>query len=109
MLYVSQLLAGRVLIVELVINRLAHPPSGSVTDETTSASPRVLILSVSPDLSASYIPVMNSIFSAQKLVCIDGFDDVAEATECPMTIRKLPSTFAKFSGRKRYSFSKLHT
>jgi hypothetical protein len=30
--------------------------------------PRILILSVSPDLSASYIPVMNSIFSAQKLV-----------------------------------------
>ncbi|KAI0254048.1 transcription factor Tfb4 [Lactifluus subvellereus] len=54
------------------INRLAHPPSGTVADETTSADPRILILSVSPDLSASYIPVMNSIFSAQKLkVTID--------------------------------------
>ncbi|KDR75209.1 hypothetical protein GALMADRAFT_249181 [Galerina marginata CBS 339.88] len=29
--------------------------------------PRILILSVSPDLSTSYIPIMNSIFSAQKL------------------------------------------
>ncbi|KAH9979168.1 TFIIH subunit Tfb4/p34 [Russula compacta] len=55
------------------INRLAHPPPGSVADETmASADPRILILSVSPDLSASYIPVMNSIFSAQKLkVTID--------------------------------------
>jgi hypothetical protein len=30
--------------------------------------PRMLILSVSPDLSSSYIPIMNAIFSAQKLV-----------------------------------------
>jgi hypothetical protein len=53
----------------LVVNRLAHPPPGSLVDEgTASADPRILILSVSPDLSASYIPVMNSIFSAQKLV-----------------------------------------
>jgi len=53
----------------LVVNRLAHPPPGSLVDEATaSADPRILILSVSPDLSASYIPVMNSIFSAQKLV-----------------------------------------
>ncbi|KAI0305725.1 transcription factor Tfb4 [Multifurca ochricompacta] len=41
-------------------------------EATTSVDPRILILSVSPDLSASYIPVMNSIFSAQKLkVTID--------------------------------------
>ncbi|KAH9040730.1 transcription factor Tfb4 [Lactarius pseudohatsudake] len=55
------------------INRLAHPPPGSVaTETTTEADARILILSVSPDLSASYIPVMNSIFSAQKLrVTID--------------------------------------
>ncbi|EAU91711.2 basic transcription factor 2.35KD subunit [Coprinopsis cinerea okayama7 len=34
--------------------------------------PRILILSVSPDLSTSYIPIMNAIFSAQKLkVTID--------------------------------------
>ncbi|KAJ3759143.1 transcription factor Tfb4-domain-containing protein [Lentinula raphanica] len=38
----------------------------------TLSDPRVLILSVSPDQTASYIPVMNSIFSAQKLkVTID--------------------------------------
>ncbi|KAH9002044.1 TFIIH subunit Tfb4/p34 [Lactarius hatsudake] len=57
----------------LDINRLAHPPPGSVaTETTTEADARILILSVSPDLSASYIPVMNSIFSAQKLkVTID--------------------------------------
>lgn len=55
------------------INRLAHPPPGSVaTEAATEIDPRILILSVSPDLSASYIPVMNSIFAAQKLrVTID--------------------------------------
>ena len=94
----------------LVINRLAHPPSGSVSDEKmASADPRILILSVSPDLSASYIPVMNSIFSAQKLVRAVEFYKVAQATYCHMTIRKLPSTFAKYSARKRCSFSRLRT
>ncbi|KAH9083474.1 transcription factor Tfb4 [Lactarius deliciosus] len=60
-------------LTEEHINRLAHPPPGSVaTEATTEADARILILSVSPDLSASYIPVMNSIFSAQKLkVTID--------------------------------------
>ncbi|KAL0956395.1 hypothetical protein HGRIS_002542 [Hohenbuehelia grisea] len=34
--------------------------------------PHILVLSVSPDLSSSYIPIMNAIFSAQKLkVTID--------------------------------------
>jgi hypothetical protein len=70
--------SGRTLMVELVINHLAHPPSGNVTDETTSADPRILILSVSPDLSASYIPVMNSIFSAQKLVRVVQHDDITK-------------------------------
>lgn len=41
-------------------------PTSDLTD------PRILILSVSPDLSTSYIPIMNAIFSAQKLkVTID--------------------------------------
>jgi transcription initiation factor TFIIH subunit 3 len=66
----------------LVINRLAHPPSGSLVDEATAsaADPRILILSVSPDLSASYIPVMNSIFSAQKLVRAVESDKVMHVT-----------------------------
>ncbi|KAF9529184.1 transcription factor Tfb4-domain-containing protein [Crepidotus variabilis] len=39
---------------------------------TGLVDPRILILSVSPDLSNAYIPIMNSIFSAQKLkVTID--------------------------------------
>jgi transcription initiation factor TFIIH subunit 3 len=64
----------------IVINRLAHPPSGSVVDEATaSADPRILVLSVSLDLAASYIPVMNSIFSAQKLVRAVEFDGVIHA------------------------------
>jgi len=56
------------------INRLTHPaasanPSIAVP---TPPSPRILIFSVSPDLSTAYIPLMNSIFSAQKLkVAID--------------------------------------
>ncbi len=33
-----------------------------------SVDPRILVLSVSPDQSSTYIPIMNSIFSAQKLV-----------------------------------------
>jgi transcription initiation factor TFIIH subunit 3 len=39
---------------------------------TPLVDPRILILSVSPDLSTAYIPIMNAIFSAQKLkVTID--------------------------------------
>ncbi|KAJ3518107.1 hypothetical protein NMY22_g13824 [Coprinellus aureogranulatus] len=47
-------------------SRDGQTPSSDVTD------PRILILSVSPDQSNSYIPIMNAIFSAQKLkVTID--------------------------------------
>ncbi|EPQ57290.1 transcription factor Tfb4 [Gloeophyllum trabeum ATCC 11539] len=59
------------------INRIIHPSasqsSGTTSeDPTTLPDPRILVLSVSPDLSTSYIPIMNSIFSAQKLkVVID--------------------------------------
>jgi len=56
------------------INRLMHPPSQtSISDDSVVLpDPRILIFSVSPDLSNSYIPIMNSIFSAQKLkVTID--------------------------------------
>ncbi|KAI0051886.1 transcription factor Tfb4 [Auriscalpium vulgare] len=49
------------------INRITHTTSGSsAEDSAVAADPRILILSVSPDLSSSYIPIMNSIFSAQK-------------------------------------------
>ena len=96
--------------MRLVINRLAHPPSGSLVDEaTTSADPRILILSVSPDLAASYIPVMNSIFSAQKLVRGVESHEVFHVTFYPITFRKSPSTSAKYSDRKRCSFSRPHT
>ncbi|KAG8981538.1 RNA polymerase II transcription factor B subunit 4 [Tulasnella sp. JGI-2019a] len=37
------------------------------TVTTAATSPKILILSVSPDSSTSYIPLMNSIFAAQKL------------------------------------------
>ena len=47
------------------INRISI---GSSTTLNHVVDPRILILSVSPDLSTSYIPIMNSIFSAQKLV-----------------------------------------
>jgi len=55
------------------INRQIHSPTPSSADDPTILpDPRILILSVSPDLSNSYIPIMNSIFSAQKLkVTID--------------------------------------
>ncbi|KAF9231942.1 transcription factor Tfb4, partial [Melanogaster broomeanus] len=52
------------------INRILRPSAAD--DPATVSDPRILILSVSPDLSSSYIPIMNSIFSAQKLkVTID--------------------------------------
>ncbi|KAF9219617.1 transcription factor Tfb4 [Gyrodon lividus] len=57
------------------INRITRPsPSGTTIAEDPAVlpDPRILVLSVSPDLSSSYIPIMNSIFSAQKLkVTID--------------------------------------
>jgi len=51
------------------INRLLRPAQqiSSPEDSPNLPDPRILILSVSPDASNSYIPVMNSIFSAQKL------------------------------------------
>ena len=54
------------------INRITHPSTSATNvaeDSTNLPEPHILILSVSPDLSSSYIPIMNSIFSAQKLVC----------------------------------------
>ncbi|KAF5380496.1 hypothetical protein D9615_004577 [Tricholomella constricta] len=60
------------------INRVTLPtpsPSskpGDGHDLSILPDPRILVLSVSPDLSTSYIPIMNAIFSAQKLkVTID--------------------------------------
>lgn len=47
-------------------------PSPARPEGQVPLDPRILILSVSPDQSSSYIPIMNSIFSAQKLkVTID--------------------------------------
>ena len=53
------------------INRITN--SGSSSSERTEEvamfpDPRILIISISPDQSPSYIPIMNAIFSAQKLV-----------------------------------------
>jgi len=50
------------------INRLLYV-SGTAGAEPARVNldARILILSVSPDISASYIPIMNSIFAAQKL------------------------------------------
>ncbi|KZT70986.1 transcription factor Tfb4 [Daedalea quercina L-15889] len=54
------------------INRITTTSSAHANGQTASIDPRILILSVSPDQSLSYIPIMNSIFSAQKLrVTID--------------------------------------
>ncbi|KAF7321708.1 ATP-dependent DNA helicase [Mycena kentingensis (nom. inval.)] len=56
------------------VNRLSLPPNPNSKAQANGfhpgvlPDPRILILSVSPDLSTSYIPIMNSIFSAQKLV-----------------------------------------
>jgi transcription initiation factor TFIIH subunit 3 len=56
------------------VNRITLPPSSNSKAQANGfhpgvlPDPRILILSVSPDLSTSYIPIMNAIFSAQKLV-----------------------------------------
>ncbi|KJA20721.1 hypothetical protein HYPSUDRAFT_118008, partial [Hypholoma sublateritium FD-334 SS-4] len=47
------------------INRIS--PGTSTPSSDRASDPRILILSVSPDLSTSYIPIMNAIFSAQKM------------------------------------------
>ncbi|KAJ7902075.1 transcription factor Tfb4-domain-containing protein [Mycena olivaceomarginata] len=55
------------------VNRITLPPSANSKAQANGfhpgvlPDPRILILSVSPDLATSYIPIMNSIFSAQKL------------------------------------------
>ncbi|KAJ8582467.1 transcription factor Tfb4 [Rhizopogon salebrosus TDB-379] len=68
-------LVGAVTKALCYINRITHHSSataGVAEDPTILHDPRILILSVSPDLSSSYIPIMNAIFSAQKLkVTID--------------------------------------
>jgi len=54
------------------INRILTSTHTRPDAQATALDPRILILSVSPDQSSSYIPIMNSIFSAQKLkVTID--------------------------------------
>ncbi|KAK7053466.1 RNA polymerase II transcription factor B subunit 4 [Paramarasmius palmivorus] len=60
-------------INRLTIEANATTASSSEAPEPVALpDPRILILSVSPDLTSSYIPIMNSIFSAQKLkVTID--------------------------------------
>jgi len=54
--------------VLLYLTRLLDINRMSLTEQLVD--PRILILSVSPDLSTAYIPIMNSIFSAQKLVSV---------------------------------------
>ncbi|KAG5654407.1 hypothetical protein H0H81_003231 [Sphagnurus paluster] len=55
------------------VNRVSIPTSSTSNkptedhDPNVLPDPRILVLSVSPDLSTSYIPIMNAIFSAQKL------------------------------------------
>ncbi|KAJ7178361.1 TFIIH subunit Tfb4/p34 [Mycena crocata] len=55
------------------VNRITLPPNSNSKAQANGfhpgvlPDPRILILSVSPDLSTSYIPIMNAIFSAQKL------------------------------------------
>ncbi|KAI0344672.1 transcription factor Tfb4 [Trametopsis cervina] len=54
------------------INRVTNVASARTEGIIGLPDPRILIISVSPDQSSSYISIMNSIFSAQKLkVTID--------------------------------------
>ncbi|KAF8331114.1 transcription factor Tfb4 [Cantharellus anzutake] len=51
------------------INRMLYGSTGTATGESSrmTLDATILILSVSPDISTSYIPIMNFIFAAQKL------------------------------------------
>ncbi|KAJ2916756.1 hypothetical protein MD484_g3611, partial [Candolleomyces efflorescens] len=74
-------LVGALIKALCYVNRVSFSPSSAATAAAAQSrdaplqaitDPRILILSVSPDLSTSYIPIMNAIFSAQKLkVTID--------------------------------------
>ncbi|THV02438.1 transcription factor Tfb4 [Dendrothele bispora CBS 962.96] len=59
-------------INRLTLDHNTNTSNAEGLDPIALPDPRVLILSVSPDITSSYIPIMNSIFSAQKLkVTID--------------------------------------
>ncbi|KAJ6587089.1 TFIIH subunit Tfb4/p34 [Mycena vulgaris] len=66
-------LVGALVKALCYVNRITLPPSSNSKAQANGfhpgvlPDPRILILSVSPDLSTSYIPIMNAIFSAQKL------------------------------------------
>ncbi|KAG8961315.1 RNA polymerase II transcription factor B subunit 4 [Tulasnella sp. 419] len=54
------------------LNTIVVGDGSAVRNSSSQLAPRILVISVSPDLSSSYIPLMNSIFAAQKLkVTID--------------------------------------
>jgi hypothetical protein len=40
----------------------------AAADPAHAPEPRILVLAVSPDASTAYVPLMNAIFAAQKLV-----------------------------------------
>ncbi|KIY44472.1 Tfb4-domain-containing protein [Fistulina hepatica ATCC 64428] len=73
-------LVGALLKAVCYVNRVTRTPpdvSTSVARPNSTKSapiapiePRILIISVSEDLATSYIPIMNAIFSAQKLKAI---------------------------------------
>ncbi|KAF5370605.1 hypothetical protein D9758_001915 [Tetrapyrgos nigripes] len=59
-------------INRLTLDHNANTSNAEGLEPIALPDPRILILSVSPDITSSYIPIMNSIFSAQKLkVTID--------------------------------------
>ena len=75
-------LVGAITKALCYINRITHPAASAPTAASNSAAsaaaiaaadpsilpdPRILVLSVSPDLAPAYIPIMNAIFAAQKL------------------------------------------
>ncbi|KAJ7287826.1 TFIIH subunit Tfb4/p34 [Mycena rebaudengoi] len=66
-------LVGAVVKALCYVNRITLPPNSNSKAQANGfhpgvlPDPRILILSVSPDLATSYIPIMNAIFSAQKL------------------------------------------
>jgi transcription initiation factor TFIIH subunit 3 len=52
------------------IRNLSNAAQSSSKEAVVQVETRILVLAVSPDQSAAYVPLMNAIFSAQKLASL---------------------------------------
>lgn len=66
--YINRITSTSSSATAMTTSHSSRTPSAlDASDPSILPDPRILILSVSPDLSTAYIPLMNAIFAAQKL------------------------------------------